>query len=216
MKKIWVVLCMLVILCPAVGLGDEAGLTKVKFLPQWIPQAQFAGYMIALEKGFYREAGLDVELLKGGPGNPPFPALKKGETTFCSEWLSSGIQERAAGLGVVNFGQIVQRSALMLLAKKQSGITSLASLNGKKVALWGGDFRIQPQALFKMHDLKVDTVPLYSTINLFLKGAVDAISAMWYNEYHLVLNSGLEPDELTLLFFSDFGLNFPEDGLYLS
>jgi NitT/TauT family transport system substrate-binding protein len=37
---------------------------------------------------------------------------------------------------------------------------------------------------------------------------------MWYNEYHLVLNSGLEPDELTLLFFSDLGLNFPEDGLY--
>ena len=37
---------------------------------------------------------------------------------------------------------------------------------------------------------------------------------MWYNEYHIVLNSGYNPDELTLFFFSDFGLNFPEDGLY--
>src|SRR5690606_16100108 len=105
----------------------------------WIPQAQFAGYMMALEKGFYREAGIDLDLLDGGPGNPPFAALRKGETTFCTHWVTAGIEERAGGFKVVNFGQIIQRSALMLLAKKKSGITSIASLDGKKVALWGGD-----------------------------------------------------------------------------
>lgn len=69
-------------------------------------------------------------------------------------------------------------------------------------------------AFFRKYDLSVTTVPLYSTVNLFLKGAVEAVSAMWYNEYHIILNSGYDPDELTLFFFSDLGLNFPEDGLY--
>ena len=40
------------------------------------------------------------------------------------------------------------------------------------------------------------------------------MSAMWYNEYHTILNSGLNPDDLTLFFFSRLGLNFPEDGIY--
>ena len=102
----------------------------------------------------------------------------------------------------------------MLIAKKRSGIESVRDLEGKRIGLWGGNFQIQPMAFFRKYDLSVTTVPLYSTVNLFLKGAVEAASAMWYNEYHIILNSGYNPDELTLFFFSDFGLNFPEDGLY--
>jgi len=68
--------------------------------------------------------------------------------------------------------------------------------------------------LFKLQHLNVIEIPLYSSINLFLKGGVDAISAMWYNEYHTILNSGFDANELTTFFFSDYGLNFPEDGIY--
>ena len=52
------------------------------------------------------------------------------------------------------------------------------------------------------------------TINLFLRGGVDAACAMWYNEYHTILNSGVNADELTTFFFDQHGLNFPEDGIY--
>jgi NitT/TauT family transport system substrate-binding protein len=51
-------------------------------------------------------------------------------------------------------------------------------------------------------------------VNLFLRDGVDVASAMWYNEYHTILNSGLNPDELTTFFFHEHGLNFPEDGIY--
>jgi NitT/TauT family transport system substrate-binding protein len=187
---------------------------RVSLLPQWIPQAQFAGYMVAQDKGFYRDAGLDLTLMRGGPENPALEMLRKGEATFCISWLSTAARSRAEGVPLVNIGQIVQRSALLLVAKKSTGIKAVSDLHGKNIGCWEGDFRIQPLALFRIHDLTVRLVPMYSTTNLFLKGGVSAMAAMWYNEYHTILNSGLDPGELTLLFFSELGLNFPEDGLY--
>jgi NitT/TauT family transport system substrate-binding protein len=120
----------------------------------------------------------------------------------------------SAGREVVNIGQIVQRSALMLVAKKSKGIKNPRDLDGRKVSLWGDDFQIQPRAFFRKYGLAVTVVPQSSSVNLFLRGGVDAASAMWYNEYHAILNAGIDPGELTTFFFHEHGLNFPEDGLY--
>jgi NitT/TauT family transport system substrate-binding protein len=199
---------------PMFALAVDAALKKASFMPQWLPQAQFAGYMVALEQGFYREEGLDVTLMVGGPGKPPLTVLGSGEATFCTDWLSNGIEKRVSGLRIVNLSQIIQRSALMLVAKKKSGIENPQDLNGKNIGLWAGQFYLQPTAFFRKYDLKVNVIPNYSSVSLFLKGGVDAMSAMWYNEYHTILNSGLNPDELTLFFFSRLGINFPEDGIY--
>jgi NitT/TauT family transport system substrate-binding protein len=213
-RKTMITILVLLLFQPLTCLGSESVLKKVTFCPQWIPQAQFAGYMVALEKGFYRDAGLDLNLMVGGPEKPAFVALESGEAMFCADWLSSGIEKRASGLPVVNLAQISQRSALILIAKKKSGIVKAQDLNGKKIGLWTGQFRIQPQVFFEKYGLQVEIIPNYSSVSLFLKGGVDAMSAMWYNEYHAILNSGLNSDDLTLFFFSRLGLNFPEDGIY--
>ncbi|MBI5568923.1 MAG: ABC transporter substrate-binding protein [Desulfomonile tiedjei] len=206
--------CILWLLAPVVCLAGDLPRHKVSLLPHWLPQAQFAGYMVALEKGFYKDAGLDVTLMRGGPEKPPFESLHSGEATFCTGWLSTAIKLRAKGDPVINIAQVMQRSALLLVAKKSSGITTVADLEGRKLGSWGDDFRIQPDALLRIYGLNVSIVPMYSTCNLFLKGAVDAATAMWYNEYHIILNSGLNPEELTVMPFSELGLNFPEDGMY--
>lgn len=183
---------------------------KVIFLPHWIPQAQFAGYYLALERGFYRQHGLDVTLLDGGPRKPVGRLLASGNATFASHFLSAGLKLREEGMPLVHLAQITQRSALMLVAHKSHGIQSAKDLDGKKVSLWT-DFTAQPNALFRKYNLRVDTITQGPTINLFMRGGVDAASAMWYNEYHLFLNSGLNEDEVTLIFFDEHDLNFPED-----
>jgi NitT/TauT family transport system substrate-binding protein len=187
---------------------------KVRFVPQWVPQAQFAGYYVALERGLYRHSDLDLTILRGGPDRPPSECLEKGGADFAVMFLSTGIVKRARGLRIVNLAQMVQRSALMLVAKKSSGILSPEDLQGKKIGLWGEDFRVQPRAFFSKYGLSVEMVPQSTTLNLFLRGGVDAASAMWYNEYHMILNAGLDPDELTTFFLADHGMNFPEDGIY--
>ncbi len=193
----------------------ETGLKTISFIPQWGPQAQFSGYYVAYDKGIYKKHGLDVRITQGGAYRPSSEILEKGEADIASIWLSTAIQKRSRKVKLVNIGQIVQRSSLMLIAKKSRGIKTPEDLNGKKIGLWGADFRIQPEAFFKRHNLKVTVIPQSYSVNLFLRDGVDAASGMWYNEYHTILNSGINADELTSFFYSDYGLNFPEDGLYV-
>jgi len=194
--------------------GDDRALKKISFVPQWVPQAQFAGYYLALERGIYKKYGIDLTIIPGGPDNPSFDLLKNGKADFATLWLSTGIQMRAKGAKLINIAQLMQRSALMLIAKKSSGIKTPKDMNGKKVGLWGPIFQIQPKAFFKRYNLKVKEIRQSYSVNLFLRDGVDVTSAMWYNEYHTILNSGLNPDELTTFFFHEHGLNFPEDGIY--
>jgi NitT/TauT family transport system substrate-binding protein len=185
---------------------------RVVFLPHWIPQAQFAGYYLAAEKGFYRNEGLDVVVLDGGPQRPVDKLLRSGEATIASHFLSAALKLRDGGMPLVHLAQITQRSALMLVAHKSHGIRALKDFEGKKVSVWPA-FSAQPQALFRRHNLNVQMITQGATINLFMRGGVDAASAMWYNEYHLFLNSGLTEDDVAVFFYDQNDLNFPEDTL---
>ncbi|MBW2558900.1 MAG: ABC transporter substrate-binding protein [Deltaproteobacteria bacterium] len=204
----------LIIICVAPAEGGDA-LKKVSFIPQWVPQAQFAGYYIGLEKGIYRKHGIDLTIITGGPDYSPSDLLMDGRADFASLWLSTGIQMRAGGAKIFNIAQIMQRSALMLVAKKSSGIEKPLDMNGRKVGLWGPVFQLQPRAFFRKYDLTMRIIPQSFSVNLFMRDGVDVASAMWYNEYHTILNCGINPDELTTFFFHEHGLNFPEDGIYV-
>jgi len=200
----------IVLLGVGVCAAQETAPDKVVFLPHWIPQAQFAGYYFALERGIYRQHGLDVTLLDGDPRKPAGKLLASGEATIVSHFLSAALKLRDEGLPLVHLAQITQRSALMIVAHKSHGIHSVRDLDGRKVSVWS-DFTAQPTALFRKYNLNVRTIVQGPTINLFMRGGVDAASAMWYNEYHLLLNSGLNEDEVTVFFYDQHDLNFPED-----
>ncbi|HOU36344.1 MAG TPA: ABC transporter substrate-binding protein [Candidatus Omnitrophota bacterium] len=187
---------------------------KVSCCLLWKPQAQFAGYIVAREKGFYQKRGLDVTLISGGVDNSSLKALNDKKSDFCIAWLSSAIKRRMSGVNLVNIAQVVRRSGLMLIARKSSGIVNLQDMHGRKVSLWEGDLSLGPIALFRSHRIIPEIIPQTYTVNLFLMGGVDVVSAMWYNEYDTIINAGLDPGELNTFFLSDLGFNFPEDGIY--
>lgn len=191
-----------------------AGLKKAALALQWQPQAQFAGFYVARARGFYREAGVDLEILPGGPDIVASRLLTSGRAQFATMFLATGIERRAEGLALAHLAQLVQHSALMLITRAGSGIREPRDLDGRRVGLWDNEFGLQPRALFQRLGIRPTIIPQSGTLNLFLLGGVDAASAMWYNEYHLLLASGLDPDELTVFFYRDLGLNFPEDGIY--
>ena len=204
-------LCILIGLAVPQAWGEE--LRTVYFLPQWLPQAQFAGYYMAYEKSFYKKNGINLTIMRGGPEHPPTETIARNRVNFTTMFLSSAIKLRDQGVRLVNIGQIVQRSGFILVTKKSSGIDSPGDLRGKKVSLWA-DFRLQPEAFFRKYGVEVKPIYQGATMNLFLRGGVAAASAMWYNEYHALLNSGLNENELRPFFFDQHGLNFPEDGIY--
>jgi len=216
-KLKWISVLFLLLLFYAVASpvsAAETALKKATLIPLWSPQAQFAGYYVALDKGIFARHGIDLKILKAGPGHSPAHALKDGTADFAVLWLTTALQHRSAGTKLVNLAQIIQRSSIMLISKKSSGISTIADMNGKKVGMWGGDLSIPPHALFNKHGIKVREVPQTHTVNLFLRGGIDVTSAMWYNEYHTILNSGVDPEELNIFSLNEQGMNFPEDGIY--
>jgi NitT/TauT family transport system substrate-binding protein len=189
-------------------------LTKVVFTPQWFPQAQFAGYYMAQELGIYNKYGLDVVFQYKQPQRTLISVLTEKNADFVTDFLASGIKMRANGIKIINIGQISQRSALVFVARKSSGIKKLEDINGKKVGIWMTDFQEVPKALLERHKIKAEIIPVVSGIELFLCRGIDVIAVMWYNEYHELLSSGINEDEITTFFFNDYNLDIPEDGIY--
>lgn len=187
---------------------------KLTFSPHWIPQAQFAGYYVALDQGFYKEAGLDVQIIHPSASISAFDYLLNGKADLISSFLLDGIRQRAQGVPLVNVGQLSQHSALMMVAKKESGIAQLKDLNHKRLGIWSTGFDDIPKAMIRENNYEIELVPVLNTINLFLMDGVDALTVMYYNEYDQIINSGINEDELTTFFFSEYGFDIPEDGWY--
>ncbi|OPZ83139.1 MAG: NMT1/THI5 like protein [bacterium ADurb.Bin429] len=203
-------LCQFAVL-PASAQGQSRPIT---LMMQWTPQAQFAGYYVALDKGFYRQRGLDVRIEHGGPDKNPLADLRDGRVTFTTMFLSSALVARGQGAPLINCAQIVNQSTLMVVAWRDRGITRLEHLNRRPVSIWGGDFRAPFIGLFNSKKISPHIYTQNYSVNLFLHHGVDACSAMYYNEYHMLYQAGVNPDEITAFFLRDYGCGIPEDGIY--
>ncbi|WP_173084964.1 ABC transporter substrate-binding protein [Fundidesulfovibrio magnetotacticus] len=190
------------------------GLRRAALIPQWEPQAQFAGYYAARAKGFYAARGVDLEILRGGPASPPSALLTHGRAQFGTLFLSTALRERSEGLKLVNLAQFLRGTTMLLVARRASGVEKPEDLQGRRVSLWEKEYNIQPRAFFRKYRVGVKPLPQGFTVDLFLRGGADAMTAMNYNEYHVLLNAGLDPWELTVFPMRDHGLDYPEDGLY--
>ena len=188
----------------------------VRLLMQWSPQAQFAGAIMAQEKGFFRAAGLPgVRILWSKLGDRPLLRLCAGEAEFATAWLSTGLLRRIEGLDPVNIGQYMQKSATMMVARAGRGIVGPEDLNGRVLLAWGGDFDLEFQMFLARFHIKPKAVfPLSASLAPMLQGAADAAQAMSFNEYHALFERGLRKEDLVAFPYADLGLNFVGDGLY--
>ena len=210
MKRI---LTVAVLLLAAVALPAQEVVT---FMPQWLPQTQFAGYYVALEKGFYAEEGLSVVVdhFGGSSTGTALEKIGKGQADIITSQLISAMIERERGLRLVNVLQTSQVNGLMCAA--HFPIQSPASLDSAMIGRWKVGFGEVCDLFCHKHDLHVDWIPYVQGINLFVSGAVDALLCYSYSEFlQLELaTGGIREDHL--IRFSDYGLNYPEDGLYVT
>ena len=123
------------------------------------------------------------------------------------------------GKPLISIGQIQQLNGLLLIAKKSSGIEHPQDFAGKRVGVWLGSWEAQFNALTVKEGLAPDEFELKSqgfSMDSFLDDDLDVASAMIYNEYHVVLESGVNPEELNIIDYADYGLDFPGDVLFTS
>ena len=210
MKHIFIILFFLLGALPASG----QKVSKYRLLLHWYPQAQFAGYYYAQAKGFYKDAGLDIDIQYSTVSQTSTDKIKTGDFDFAIMWLSTATQLRSQKIAIQHIAQTNQSSALMLISKKGTGTDRLEEFQGKKLGVWSGDFELQPLSLLQRNNIEMKLIRINNSINLFLRGGIDVCTAMWYNEYNQLLTSGLKENELNVFRMSDYGMNFPEDGIY--
>ena len=205
---------LLILLSAQFSLSQHEPLTKVNFLPSWVPQPQFAGYYMAKEKGIYEKYGLDVNMISGGYEKQVPVWLKEGKADFGTMYLTSAILGRADSSKLVNIAQIFQQTGIMFVAKKKSGIDSLDNFSGKKIAVWRTVLEEMTIGFLNKHNINAEVIRINEGVNIFLKEAVDICVIMHYNEYNKLINFGINPDELNVFHLKDYEMGFPEDGIY--
>lgn len=190
----------------------------VKLQLKWVPQAQFAGYFLAQDKGYYEAEGLKVEILPGGPDIVPEQQVAGGSADIGVDWVASLLTSQEQEMPLVQIAQIFQKSGLVLVSKKEAGINTPADLKGKKVGNWMGGNEFELLALFDKYKLDsgkdLNFTKQGFTMDQFLGGELDAASAMTYNEYQVVLESGVKPEELSVIDMNDEGVAMLEDNLF--
>jgi len=196
------------------GLAQQVPLKKVNFLPSWVPQSQFAGYYMAREKGFYEKYGLDVNIISGGYDKQVKDYLQEGKADFGTIYLTTAIMERFANVRLVNIGQVFQQSGIVFIARKDSAINSIEDFSGKKIAVWRTALEEMTIGFLNQNKIDAEVIRINEGVNILLKGAVDICVGMYYNEYNRMIYFGRDPEELSLFFLNDFGMDFPEDGIY--
>jgi NitT/TauT family transport system substrate-binding protein len=149
-----------------------AGLRKVVFQSDWFPQAEHGGFYQALAKGYYRDAGLDVEILPGGPGATIKLNVAKGSADFGLYRSDDVIVAASRGLPLVMVAAVMQHDPEALLVHDTSPVRTLRDLAGRSV--------IAPPSMTwipyvqKKYGIKFDLRPLNYGLAVFL-GDPDAI-----------------------------------------
>ena len=197
---------------------NRAGLTgeafKLRYRTKWLPQAQFCGDYLGQEMGFYQERGLDVEILPGGGDNPSYQSLSTGTADIANLNLITALKYHVDSQPLVNLAQISQKNSTLLIGKKTSGISTIADLRGKKIGVWRDEGGDHIRFFLENLDLGIQIIPIDWSVNLLLNDAIDMMNAMLYNEYHRVLMSGLDVEDLVIFDLADYGFDLVDDGLY--
>ncbi|AWI58208.1 ABC transporter substrate-binding protein [Sinorhizobium fredii] len=195
---------------------------KVTLQLKWVTQAQFAGYYVAKDKGFYEEEGLDVEIKPGGPDIAPAQVIAGGGADVIVDWMPSALATREKGVALVNIAQPFKKSGMMLTCLKESGVKSPEDFKGKTLGVWffGNEYPF----LSWMSHLKIPTDGGPNGVTVLKQGFnVDpliqkqaaCISTMTYNEYWQVIDAGIKPEDLVTFKYEDQGVATLEDGLYV-
>lgn len=189
--------------------------TKVTVQLKWINQAQFSGYYFAKESGMYQNAGLDVDLIPGGPDISPIQSVVTGASQFGVIGGDQILLAREKGVPVVAIAVIYKKTPVALVSLKKSNILKPSDLEGKTVAMvYGKDEEVMYRAMLDKAEVKrssIKEVPLTFDLSQITTGKVAAQVVYEMNEPVLLKQKGFE---INLMKPRDYGVNLYSDTLF--
>ena len=206
----------------SLGVGSARAADSLTLQLKWVAQAQFAGYYVALAKGFYKADGLDVTIKPGGPDVNPDQVLAGGGADVVVDWMPSALAGREKGLDIVNIAQVYQHSGMELTCRTDSGIKTPSDFKGKTLGVWfsGNEYPFlswMAKLGYSTDGDHPDVTVLKQGFNVdpLLQKQAACISTMTYNEYWQLIEAGMKPSQLVVFKYQTEGVATLEDGLYV-
>jgi len=188
------------------GSNDEP--TALRMQLSWVPSAQFAGYLVARDKGFYEDANLDVTVLPGGPNVNNIQQLVAGEADLAVDRVSTLFQSRDKGMPLKGIAEFDQESGFWLVAKKSNGILEPEDLVGQKVGIFS-DNEFEYLAMLEEMGVDPDSVKTFYqgfTKEPFLNDEYPVAQVTSWDQLQVILASGYSEDDLTFFKPTDYGV----------
>ncbi len=182
----------------------------------WLPQAEFAGFYVAEAEGLYEKAGVNVELVHPRPDEDIFDTLQKKRVDMVVAWLGSALDRVKNGDDLVSVAQPHRSSALMLIARRGSGLRAPADISGRRVGMWiAPSLRTPIRRYFEHHKIRnCRILPVLTTVDLLLYGGVDVTAGVEYDEYYRLYMAGIDFEDLTVFRLRDTFPALADDGLF--
>ncbi|MCO6382885.1 MAG: ABC transporter substrate-binding protein [Vannielia sp.] len=206
----------------ALAAGAAQAADDVTLQLKWVTQAQFAGYYVAADKGFYEEEDLNVTIKPGGPDIAPEQVIAGGGADVIVTWMAAGLAARERGVPLVNIAQPFKSGGLQLTCLKESGISAPEDFKGHTLGVWFFGNEYPFYAWMAKLGLPteggedgVEVLKQAFNVDPLLQKQADCISVMTYNEYGQVLDAGISEDELVTFNYLEQGVGMMEDGLYV-
>lgn len=214
MKTIYILLlvvCIAVIIsfnsCTNRSTNTNQELTQINLRLQWFPHSQFAGYIIAKEKGYYNEYGLDVNILPAGPDLKPQVTVASGTDDIGVAVPNQIIAAQSNGVPLVIIAQLFQDSPNRYILKKENSIGELSDLKGKKVGLWLGGDEVEFIAMLKSQGMSkedVELIPQAFSVVPFIEDQYVCSQVTLYGEMNFLAIQGWTKDKLQVLSPKDY------------
>ena len=196
---------------------------KVTLQLKWVTQAQFGGYYVAKDKGYYKAEGLDVDIKPGGPDSAPEQIIAGGGADVIVDWMGGALVAREKGVPLINIAQPFDKSGLEMICPKDGPIKSEADFKGHTLGVWffGNEYPF----FAWMNKLKIPTEGGKAGVTILkqsfdvqplVQKQADCISVMTYNEYWQAIDAGFKAEDLIVFNYTKLGVNLLEDGLYVN
>ena len=204
---------MLTMAVVAATIACYAQKETIVFSPQWTAQAQFAGYYVAMEKGFFKQAGVNVKIVHPSVTQPALSRMLNNESQATTLQLCQAMEVIDMGEELVNILQTSMNNAMVIIsARNKNPLTQ----KGQRVGIWSAGFGQIAICMSIKEGLDYEWVPFATNVSLFVSGALDATLAMSYNEYYQIMQAGMQLTEKNVYRFCDHGYNIQEDGVYMT
>jgi NitT/TauT family transport system substrate-binding protein len=196
------------------GSGGSSGsstsgskLVPLRFQLSWTPEAEFAGYLVAKAKGYYKQAGLNVTILSGGPNVNDIQQLVNGSADLTIDRTSTLFQAWAKGIPIKAIAETDAQPQIWLVGRKSDGITSVASLRGKRIGVYSDDSFIINTMLKNMH-IGLNQVHVFFqgfNVNPFIANKYPVSEVYLTSDLQSILFGGIKQSELTVFKPAQYG-----------